>query len=210
MPVTKQKYNLSGRHQLIDLNQEFINFKLDFQVVSVEPDTHFHAVVMEQEQLDSKLDLKNLDMKIAKGKIGGNIVADKNVYNNYFLVLKAVDDKPVEVELEINIEEIPPAPTPAPTSVVENFQPSESPQPKPVPFYRTSWFALLIVGVILGGLLYYYLFYIKKPIAVTTNDATMPIENHPVAPSEVPAPSKKSPVITKTDNDLYSKLRAIS
>jgi len=208
MPVTKQKYNLSGRHQLIDLNQEFINFKLDFQVTSAD-DTHFHAVVIEQEQLDSKLDLKNLDMKIAKGKIGGTIVADKNVYNNYFLVLKSVDDKPVEVELEVNIEEVAPAPTPTPTPVVENFQPSESPQPKPVPFYRTSWFALLIVGIVLGGLLYYYLFYIKKPIAVTT-DVTNSIESPSVATAEVSTPVKKSPVVSKTDNDLYSKLRAIS
>jgi hypothetical protein len=200
MPVTKQKYNLNARHQLIDLNQEFKNFKLDFQVTSADG-TQFHAVVIEQEQLDSKLDLKNLDMKIAKGKIGGSIVADKDVYNNYFLVLKSVDDKPVDVELEINIEEIPPAPTPAPeTPIVENFQPSETPQPKPVPFYRTSWFALLVIGIILGGLLYYYLFHIKNPIVVTAD-----VTNPPVVATPVPVPEtvKKSP-------DLYSKLRAIS
>jgi len=107
--VNKQKYLLSLRHQLIDLNKSFKNFKLQFQVISSAEGKEFHAIVLNQEQLDTISDLNSVEMKMAKGKIGGTIVADNNKYQNYFLILRAVSEQDsVEVEVTTSLEEIEP------------------------------------------------------------------------------------------------------
>lgn len=107
--VNKQKYLLSLRHQLIDLNKSFKNFKLQFQVVSSIENKEFHAVVLNQEQLDTISDLNSVEMKMAKGRIGGTIVADNNKYQNYFLILRAVSEEDAtEVEVTTSLEEIEP------------------------------------------------------------------------------------------------------
>jgi len=112
MVLEKQKYLLSSRPQLIDLNKNFKNFRLQFQVTAIDPTQEFQALVMNQEQLDTNTDLNAIEMKIAKGKIGGNIVADNDKYQNYFLILKkspkdSETNTTVEVELTKNIEEVP-------------------------------------------------------------------------------------------------------
>ena len=63
-----------------------------------------------QEQLNT-IDLTNLTMKRTKGGyISGNIVADEDKYQNYFLILRSSTDEPVEVDLEIKIKQIEPKP----------------------------------------------------------------------------------------------------
>jgi hypothetical protein len=205
MPSTKQRYNLATRHQLIDLNKEYVNFKLDFQVFCADPQKEFEALVVEQSQLDANLDIKTLEMKRAKGKIGGNIVADKNRSQNYFLVLKGLSEEPTEVEVAINLEEIQPnvsEPFTPPEAQTQTQTPTVQPEePVKKPFYKQTWFILLLVGVILGGLLYYYLFFVRKPIsAVSATPATIASEPHDVQ-------SKPS---LPSDAGLYPKLRAIS
>lgn len=188
MPEIRQKYTLGSRHQLIDLNKELVNFRLEFQVFSVEPQKEFEALVVEQGQLDSTSDLKMLEMKKANGKIGGSILADKNVYQNYFLVLKA-SDTPVEVEVVLHLEE------------VAVLAPTPSPLPPPLlikngPFYQQRWFIFLMVGLVIAACLYYYLFHLKAsspPVPALEVDTPKPeVEEH------------------KPDVSLYSKLRSIT
>jgi len=111
--VVKQLYSLTDRPQLIDLNGDLLNFRVEFQAISVDPSSTFDAVVLTQEQLDSVSDWKTLEMKVAKGKIGGSITADTDKYQNYFLILRsslredAEGEKgqlPVEVEVEVSIQ----------------------------------------------------------------------------------------------------------
>lgn len=201
MPSTKQRYNLATRHQLIDLNKEYVNFKLDFQVFCADPQKEFEALVVEQSQLDANLDIKTLEMKRAKGKIGGNILADKNKSQNYFLVLKGLSEDPTEVEVVINLEEIKPNVSeaeaftaPQSQTQIPTIQPEE---PIKKPFYKQTWFILLLVGVVLGGLLYYYLFFVRKPVSAAPILISEPndIQSKPILPS---------------DAGLYPKLRAIS
>jgi hypothetical protein len=196
MPSTKQRYNLATRHQLIDLNKEYVNFKLEFQVFCADPHKEFEALVVEQSQLDANLDIKTLEMKRAKGKIGGNIIADKNKSQNYFLVLKGLSDEPTEVEVTINLEEIQPeAFTP---TQIQNPPPTVKPEePNVKPFYKQTWFILLLVGIVLGGLLYYYLFFVRKPLVT------------PVAITEPPHDIQHKSTLPP-DAGLYPKLRAIS
>ena len=185
MPTTKQKYVLSQRHQLIDLNKTYKNFKLQFQVVSTESNKDFHAIVLNQEQLDGTTDLQNVEMKLAKGRIGGTIVADNDKYQNYFLVLKSIlPQDNTEVEVTTTIEEVEPK-EPAPPSsstsegstakegyteaqppAQENTTPSSSTSARP-PLFRNPWFWLVIAVLLVGGAYYYYFYIYQKPTTLS-------------------------------------------
>lgn len=101
MSKTKQTYKLGNIKQLIDLNRNVTNFDLNFAVVSKD-NSEFYAVVVDQTTLDNNPDP---DYKKVNGKISGNIVADKGVYQNYFLLLKS--DKPCECDVMLELREIP-------------------------------------------------------------------------------------------------------
>lgn len=167
-----QIYPLTKRPQLIDLNGESVNFRLEFQVKAIKPENEFQAIVLTQDQLDS-VDLNKIEMKQAKGKINGNITANNNKYQNYFLVLKKKEEFPDhEVEVDIHIDQIPEQQlsmenenfTSRPQ---ESFQVSATPtEAEPIrPFYRRPWFGVLVLIVLLGvGYFLYNVVYLKKPL----------------------------------------------
>ena len=101
MPVKTNTYKIGKLKQLIDLNGDNTNFNISFKVTS-ENGEDFNALVVDQKTLDSG---DELNYKLANGVLSGTINADKNVYQNYFLILKA--DTPTNVTVEINIEELP-------------------------------------------------------------------------------------------------------
>lgn len=139
---------LSTRHQLVDLNKKLVNFKLDFNVVSLD-DSEFEAVVMNQTDINKFDNLDTIEMKTAPKKISGNIIADNNNYENYFLILRSKE--PQKVEIKTVIEEIPP-------KVEEQVElPKEVEiEHKPSPFYKTrGCWALIAIALILLG------FYLK-------------------------------------------------
>jgi len=98
---SKKTYKVNKIRQLIDLNGDKINFKLTFNVVSPKP---FYALVVNQETLDSgsELDYKH----VKNGSITGEIVSDKNKYENYYLILKS--DDPCDCDVKIDIQDIQP------------------------------------------------------------------------------------------------------
>lgn len=110
----EQEYKISRRAQLIDLNKDHTNFKLQFECHAT-PDVTYQVCVTNQTELDSK-DISELEMRTVEGgTISGNIVADSDVYQNYFLVLRSENEIPVQVV--IDIEPIDPAP---PSSVLHD------------------------------------------------------------------------------------------
>ena len=101
--MSKNTYTLTPQNQLIDLNGDLVNFDLTFTAISKDG-TPFKAVVIDQQTLDTNPELQH---NIAEnGSIGGNIVYNKNVPQNLFLILK-IHEKPCEVEVTINKKEIP-------------------------------------------------------------------------------------------------------
>ena len=158
--------NVSNVQQLIDLNQDLVNFKLDFKVSS-ENNSPFNAVVASQAKLDSgeTLVFKNVD----NGSIAGNIIADTGDKQNYYLVLKS--ETPTKCKVEINLEEIP-----INQKILErkeeekvkefqqhqqylhNLKKMESKNSSS--FFNTK--NLILFSVIFVGILFYYLFYVKK------------------------------------------------
>lgn len=111
MTREERRYRVNSRAQLIDLNRESTNFRLTFECVS-EDGKPYRMCVTNQEELDSK-DLGDLPMKeVSSGFISGNIVADKNVYQNYFIVLRADEECDVRVTIDLEpIAYVPPSTT---------------------------------------------------------------------------------------------------
>jgi len=83
--------------QLIDLNQDAVNFHLRFQAAS-ENGKEFQAVVVSQKTLNQE---GVLDYQEAPGILSGEIETSQNVYDNYFLVLKSSEPIAILVEVEL-------------------------------------------------------------------------------------------------------------
>lgn len=238
MPETKQAYVLTQRHQLIDLNKSYKNFKLQFQVIGNEPNKDFHALVLNQEQLDGIEDLNTLTMKVAKGKIGGTIVADNDKYQNYFLILKSIqENENPEVQVILNIEEIEPkasTPTEQQSSPQKNTNQEgltgnnqlDQPASIPVitqkrPLWRNPWVWLLMFVLLAGGLYYYFYIYKRNTSLVFRAETAIPVvadgpkQIQPVTNVQVEAQSEDTgPVKSKTSgntkNQLYRNLTEIA
>lgn len=99
--MTTTVYNLNSIKQLIDLNGDRINFELQFKIDSTDGEP-FDVLIVTQEMLDSG---QELIYQKAEGSIGGNIVADQGLYQNYLLLLKS--DVPIEVTVYTQIKDLP-------------------------------------------------------------------------------------------------------
>jgi hypothetical protein len=120
MSQTKKTYTLGKIKQLIDLNGDSTNFDLSFKV-TCQDDTPFQLLVVDQTTLDNT---PELIYKEANNTISGNIVADKNVYQNYFLILKS--EKNCLVDVELTKKNLPRTPT---VDDVKSIPPSNLPDP---------------------------------------------------------------------------------
>jgi hypothetical protein len=169
----KSRLTLENRHQLIDLNKEYVNFDITFECRSVDATKDFEIIVVNQEQLNT-IDLTNLTMKKTKGGyISGNIVADENKYQNYFLILRSFTEEPVDVDLEIKIKLIEPKQTdPQQFPQSQQVPPPLAEQPTPdfndtflpcqSPPAKRGNLVLIVIGfLIIGGAIGYY-FWSKK------------------------------------------------
>lgn len=157
----KKTLDLTNRQQLVDLNDETTNFDLTFHATSKDGKP-FDALVVDQTTLDNN---PNLEFKRANGTISGNIVSDKNVYQNYFLCLKS--DQPCQVDITIDKKEITPRP---PSPQPKHFTtPSLLPPSKP---NGTNWKFVVILLLIIGGIILFNYFYNKKENSITNNFAT--------------------------------------
>ena len=152
MPVTKQKYNVNSIRQLIDLNGEATNFEIEFKASCADSSKEFEILVIDQTTLDSE---GSPEYKKVKNSLSGRIVSDKNVYQNYFLVLRS--EQPCEVEVELNFnklqDHIPQKPQPQPQQSVNSSTDNTSDGTS------LDWKKIvIIVGVVavIGLVIWYY------------------------------------------------------
>ena len=188
----KKTLSLTSRQQLIDLNEETTNFDLTFTAKSLD-NSHFDVLVVDQSTLDNN---PSLEYKRAKGVISGNIISDKNVYQNYFLCLKS--EKPCDVEIIIDKKKIHPRleqsmgqqpmgqqsmrqqqmgqqsmrqqPMGQQPMGQQSFRstPSINPPSKPS---NTNWKVIFIFIVILGAIgVFYYMYNKKKQEKITVDN----------------------------------------
>ena len=155
MPVLTKTYQINEIQQLIDLNQDSTNFKLNFTCESIKPNIKYQILVISQSELDNP-NSKNLQFKDVVGQMGGDLVVDKNIYQNYFLILKS--QTPCEVNVTINKEEIQPA---IPKKSIVDKKETYSKENKKS-FLTSSTFLWIIVGVVALILIYFIFFTDEK------------------------------------------------
>tara|TARA_Y100000389_G_scaffold203882_2_gene253927 strand:- start:1140 stop:1790 length:651 start_codon:yes stop_codon:yes gene_type:complete len=157
---SNRSVKIGKKQQLFDLNGDLTNFDLNFTAKSLQ-NKDFHVLVVDQTTLDSNT---NLDFKRTQnGYMAGNIINDKNVYQNYFLCLKSdFDDH--EVVINIDKKEIAPVTennTPPNTEITKekyDNPPSNSNSNKlniKTSFFNWKIILILILTLAAGGYLWY-------------------------------------------------------
>ena len=224
--------NVNNIQQLVDLNEDLTNFKLDFKVLS-ENNLPFNAVVVSQSKLDSgeNLDFKNVD----NGTISGNIVADNGIKQNYYLVLKS--ENPTKCTVEIDLKEVP---------LNENIKKKQeeyqkqllleekynqqrildqqtsiikqkNAQKKSEGFFNLK--TILFLLVISGGIIFYYLFYVRNKHQVNLDIGEKTLINTPLLNEKIELPvissntlefdSESMPIFNNINENLLSRLNNI-
>ena len=166
-----QTLELSKRHQLIDLNNDKVNFELKFNIVA-QNSSVFHVVIMTQAEVDNYDNLEDIDMRVAPGKISGSISSKENKYDNYILILRSGSEDPVHVEVIIDLEDAEPevekekAVEEYPSYESSSSSNTESPSNGKAPLWRSTWFwVVVVVGVLL------FSYFVFNYISVRRNNA---------------------------------------
>ena len=181
--MSQKTYAVNKRRQLVDLNGDSINFDLTFTCTSKDS-APFEVLVVDQTTLDST---PTLQYKKANGTISGNIVADKNVYQNYFLILKA--DKPCEVTVKTIKKEISPN-LPKPRGVTPRPPVQQYPLKSPTCPVKSKFKIIALVVVVLGGAGLLYHFYTQsKKDKTSTVPSVVPTSPTPSVASFSPSSS---------------------
>lgn len=178
MSSTRQTHQVGQIKKLIDLNGDTVNFDINFQVSSRNKEP-FQILVVDQTTLDStpNLQYKNVE----NGSISGNIVHDKNVYQNHFLILRA--DNPCECDIEITKKELPKTPTQLPQQLPQQTQPAiQGPQiQKGGKKDGFNWVKIfLIIGVIVAFGIGLYLYSKKSDSPQIQQVEKSPVQTAPV------------------------------
>jgi hypothetical protein len=215
---SKTKLSLERRHQLIDLNKEYVNFEIFFECRAVDTSKDFEMLVINQEQLNT-VDLSNLAMKKTRGGyISGNIVADEDKYQNYFLVIRSLgEEEKVDVDLDIRIKPtearpLPPAlpdtpPEPAVAAAPTTVESTMSTCGTWVEFFKKNYMMILFVVILLGvtGYFFYQRYYLPSLATAATASAGLITEDSSKedAASEVSSSSSAS---SDDGKDLLQRL----
>tara|TARA_Y100000389_G_C17471034_1_gene530941 strand:+ start:10371 stop:10961 length:591 start_codon:yes stop_codon:yes gene_type:complete len=193
--MLEETYSVGKQQQLIDLNNETVNFDITFECVS-ENKAPFDAVVVDQKTLD---ETPTFDFKSAEdGAISGNIKSDNNEPETYFLVLKA--QTPCKVKVRIDKQEIEPAPLPeieekTYDQVVDTNQDSGSLK------------KIMLGAVILGGGALLCYFYLQGRRKTASHESVFEPPNVPASP--VPSVASSNPV-SPPPSSLAEKLKNLS
>jgi len=218
MTTNRQIYQIGKIKKLIDLNGDTTNFDISFRVSSRNKEP-FNLLVVDQTTLDNTPNLEY--KKIENGTISGNIVQDKNIYQNYFLILKS--ENPCECEVEITKKElpkkIPPPPTQPQTNTISSLKSNKnSTNTGGISFTKI----LLIIGAIVALGIAFYL-YSKKSSVIPPKNEVERIASSPEAGFRFYSPPQKSSMShpspsppSKTENnhqkggDLLERLKRLN
>ena len=151
----------------------------------------------------------NTDLNFRKtenGRLSGNIVSDKNKYQNYFLCLKS--DTPCQVDIDIDIKEIQPGSF-IQQQTQENVQKhQEQFLTKDNPSFLKNWKFIIFIGVLCFGGYYFYTNYYKTTSNVT--DSKLSSIKLSAAKSVSSKSSKSSFASSKSSSSVSSVASSIS
>lgn len=159
-------YKIGKIQQLVDLSENHTNFKCTFKIVAP-PDAVYNMLVVTQSQLDN--DDFTPSFRKERGESGGEIIADKNVQENYFLILKS-DDKPVDLEVFRNIE---PLPDNIPQMPIEHHsQQAEQPPKSKFAFLKNKYMWIGLAVIVLFVIIYFSFFFNKEEDNTVVNQTS--------------------------------------
>ena len=105
---------IDSKPSLIDLNESFTSFHLNFEVKS-ENEEQFEALVLSKAEIDEKEDLSAITLKKCPGILRGSIEETSDQENqNYFLIVR--NDKPISATVIIDVQEQQPDTISSPSS----------------------------------------------------------------------------------------------
>ena len=158
--------------QLIDLNKELSNFDINFSVKE-RSGKSFQLAVVDQTTLDSGNDIP---YETINGETSANLISNKDVYQNYFLCLKTIENKSDNVVVDININgrEIPAETV---THTTQNTTQNTTPQivkteTGVVVFLKKNWKFIVAVIVLIAIGVFVYDYYFNKSSTVNDNNST--------------------------------------
>lgn len=106
-PIHNEYTMLIGqRPKLYDLNKNYTNFEIEFQIDADTPDLRFFVHILPQDELD-KTGVEDVAMKLVHGRISGKISNNNNVYQNYFIILKNAVDEEARVTIRTRTSILP-------------------------------------------------------------------------------------------------------
>lgn len=154
-------YSVSKKVQLIDINHDMINFKVEFVLSSSKP---FYALIIDQETLDNT-ELQNIEFRLVEDSISGEVISNKNVYQNYYIILKS--DTPTDVEVQLFTTPLPdviePEETQYPPQEVMDSPPETHTPPTETssntPSYNLYSYKNIVMYILLISLVLYILYY---------------------------------------------------
>lgn len=182
-------YSVGKVMQLVDLNQDSVNFEITFKVASKNGEP-FDALVVDQTTMDNNPNLEY--KKVTNGVMTGTIKNNNNVYQNYFLVLKADQNCLCDVDIQKN--ELP------------QIQPPQQLQQNPEPVKNGfNWFKILLIlaVVIAAGYVLYWLSQKKstqKPAQIAPQAPVANAGFRFYTPSLSPSPTQ-SPMASSSHGD---------
>jgi hypothetical protein len=211
--IKKTSHTIGKIKQLVDLNGDTTNFDLSF-TVTCRDDTPFNLLVVDQSTLDNT---PELTYKEVNGTISGNIVADKNIYQNYFLILKS--DKTCIVDVERTLKVLPR--TPDSVELTNNNPPSHEMFTNGSS-ESTNWKKIgLIAFIIISGICILWWLYKQKRSSEnsqtdvnnpSTFDSSTPIRNQsPLQSSLMTSPTKPDSVPSQVgDSRKFNPTQVLS
>lgn len=102
--TSSKSLQLTPIKQLVDLNEDMINYHIRFSIETEQPGAKFQVAVISQTTLDAGTPIDF--QQVEDGGISGEISADKGIYLNYFLVLRTDEKFAVPVTVNIVREEL--------------------------------------------------------------------------------------------------------
>lgn len=163
--------------QLIDLNKELTNFDINFSVKE-RSGKSFQLAVVDQTTLDSGSDIQ---YETINGETSANLISNKDVYQNYFLCLKTIENKSDNVVVDININgrEIPAETV---TNTTQNTTQNTTPQivkteTGVVAFLKKNWKVIVAVIVLIAIGVFVYYYYFNKSSTVNDNSTPKLLES---------------------------------
>lgn len=143
-------YLVNSIKTLIDLNGDATNFHLVFNVKSAN-NAPFEMAIVDQQTMNTQESLQY--QLIKEGEINGELTWDRNIFQTFYMILKAKNPTEISVDLDLNLIE--------PSSFNETVQQPElqmvkgiSSSPKTETNY-TLYLGILIACVVVGIIVYF-------------------------------------------------------